>query len=101
MSRLLLSAAALAALISAAPLSGVVAQSRNDNVTPCGGEDDCFVGGENQGPYVGSGAHVETEGFIVSGGAGRVGFGGRSITGGEICVGGGGAFHDATHCDDF
>jgi hypothetical protein len=50
MTRLLLSAAALAALISAAPLSGVVAQSRNDNVTPCGGEDDCFVGGENQGP---------------------------------------------------
>ena len=101
MTRLLLTAAALAALISAAPLSGAIAQSRNDNVTPCGGDNDCFVGGENQGPYFGSGAHVETDGFIVSGGAGRVGFGGRSIVGDEVCVGGGGAFRGGFHCDDF
>jgi hypothetical protein len=105
MTRFLLANAALAALLFSAPLSGAAAEPNPNN---CGNSPSCFVGsGVPQGLDAGGGLHLEVHeddlDWTVSGGAGRVGWGGREVFETDsfsyTCAGGGGAFRGGYHCD--
>ncbi len=107
MTRLLLSTAALATLISGTPLPGAVAQS--DNVTPCGNTSFCSVGGNSSPRGLGGGGgyiNVDEDFYdqTQSGGFGRAGSGGRydyedasGLSG--TCTGGGGIGGSGFHCE--